>query len=153
MSLRKTLMSHRAVPPWVLSVAVIGLGLHNGWEAVRPDDPAMIHARYVENILSADADSVWEITQYLDHTETLNRALTEGDREVIPRLVAEQEALNHFMEERWTAKRANEEKLRAEMVATVRRVRVMRGILGGLLLSFGVWNLVAGRGKNSKQAG
>lgn len=153
MSLRKTLMSHRAVPPWVLSVAVIGLGLYNGWEAIRPDGPAMIHARDVESILSASADSVGEITQYLDRTETLNRALTEGDREVVPRLKAEQKALDHLMEERLTAKRATEERLRGEMVATARRVRVDRGILGALLLSFGVWNLVARRGKNSEQAG
>ena len=153
MSLRETLMSRRAVLPWALPVAVLGLGLYFGWEAIRPDGPGMIHARDVEDVLSASADSIVEAKEYMAPTERLHRAIKEGDREVIQRLEAEQEALNHRMEERLTAKRAAEEKGRAERAAAVRRARVTFGIVGALLLSLGAWNLIAGRGKNLEQAG
>ena len=78
MNLRKTLMSHRAVPPWVLHVAVIGLGLYYGWDAIRPDGPGIIHARDAEDVLSASAETIGEAMEYMDLTERLHRAFKEG---------------------------------------------------------------------------
>jgi cytochrome c-type biogenesis protein CcmH/NrfG len=153
MNLRKTLLSHRAVPAWVQPVAVIGLGLYFGWEAIRPDGNRMIRAGDVEDVLAASADLIVDAEDYMDHTERLHRAYKEGDREVLQRVIAEQEALNRRMEERLTAKRATEEKGRAERAVAVRRARVTFGIVGALLLLLGVWTLVAGRSKNSEQAG
>ncbi len=153
MSLRKTLMSHRAVPLWVLPVAVIGLGLYIGWQAIRPDGPEMIHARDVEDDLLASADFIVDAKDYIDHTERLNRAIKEGDREVIQRMIAEQQALNNRMKERLTAKRATEEKRKAEKTVAVWWARILTGILAALFLSHGAWTLVAGRRKNSELAG
>ena len=153
MRLRKTLMSHRVVPPWVLPVAVIGLGLYFGWDAIRADGPGIIHARDAEDILSASAETIGEAKQYMEHTEALQRAFREGDREVIHRVMAEQVALNHRMEERLSANRATEEKKRAERAAAVWWARGTIGIIGILLLSLGAWNLVVGRSNNSEQVG
>ncbi|MEI8213666.1 MAG: hypothetical protein WCI02_16075 [Planctomycetota bacterium] len=153
MSLPKTLMSHRTVPSWVLPVAVIGLGLYFGWEAIRPDGPGMIHARDAEIVLSASAESIADVKDYMDHTGRLNRAIEEGDREVIQRLVEEQKALNHRMEERLSAKRATEEKRMADKAVAVRWARVVLGIVAALLLWLGAWTLVADRSKNSELAG
>ena len=126
MSLQKTLMSRRAVSPWVLPVAMLGLGLYFGWEAIRPDGPGMIPARYVEDVLSASADSIVEAKEYMDHNERLLRAIKEDNREAIQRVIAEQEALNHRMEERLTAKQASEEYESQLRISHFRRVAAGR---------------------------
>jgi len=149
MSLRKTLVSHRDVPPWLLPVFLIGSGLYFGWGAARPDGLGFFRSGDVGNVLSASADYIGDTKEYLDHTETLHRALEEGDREVIQRLMVEQEALNRRIEERSIVMRATEEKGRVERASAMRWERVTLGIAGTVLLSLGVWTLVVGRGKKS----
>lgn len=150
MSLRETLLSHRIVPTWVLAFALIGLGLYFGWESIRPDERGLIYSGDLEAVLSASEDSLEQAKDYMDHIDRLHQAIKAGDQEVIERMVKEQVALNHSMEERLTATRATEDKRSAERAAAVRQARITLGISGALLLSLGAWIIVTWRSENSE---
>ena len=148
MSLREILMTRYTVAPWVLPATIICVGLYFATEALRPDGPGLIQTGNVEESLQSSADSIREVTQYIAHTDTLQRAIKEGDPEVIHRLMAEQEVLNQRMEEHLDATRANDAKRRAIRTVSVRQARFTIGILAALLISLGVWSLAASRSQS-----
>jgi hypothetical protein len=105
-----------------------------------------------EVVLSDSTGFISDTKDYLERTERLQQAIQVGDPEVIQRAVAEQEALNRRMQDRLAAKLKSEEKERADLARVVRRERIRTGVIGALLLSFGIWTLASRRSRIAEQA-
>lgn len=148
MSLEKTLNAHRAIPRWLPSVALLGLGLFFGWEAIRPDGPGWLHRDTVQSTIQDSERTMAEIKDYLEKTASLSRAIEGADQDELKRLLAEQKSLNQRMEKSQEERQALEENRRSEKALSERRARIWLGIASGLLVMLSVWDLFAGFGKN-----
>ena len=148
MSLEKTLNEHRAIQRWLPSVALLGLGLFFGWEAIRPDGPGWLHRDSVQNAIRNSEGTMAEIKEYLEKTARLSQAIEGADQDELKRLLAEQKSLNQRMKKSQEERQALEENRRSEKVLSERRARIWLGIASGLLVMLSVWDLFAGFGKN-----
>jgi hypothetical protein len=148
---QKTRLSQLVVPSWVLPITAIGLGLYLAWVAIGPH-AGMTRPVDTEVVLSDSTGFISDTKDYLERTERLQQAIQVGDPEVIQRAVAEQEALNRRMQDRLAAKLKSEEKERADLARVVRRERIRTGVIGALLLSFGIWTLASRRSRIAEQA-
>jgi hypothetical protein len=148
---QKTRRSQLVVPSWVLPITAIGLGLYLAWVAIGPL-AGMTRPVDTEVVLSDSTGFISDTKDYLERTERLQQAIQVGDPEVIQRAVAEQEALNRRMQDRLAAKLKSEEKERADLARVVRRERIRTGVIGALLLSFGIWTLASRRSRIAEQA-
>ena len=148
MSLEKTLNAHRVMPRWLLPVALFGVGLFFGWEAIRPDGPGWLHRDTVQSAMRDSEGTMAEIKEYLDKTASLSQAIEGADQDELKRLLAEQKSLNLRMEKSQEERQALEENRRSEKALSERRARIWLGIAAALLVVLSVWDLLAGLGKN-----
>ena len=148
MSLEKTLNEHRAIQRWLPSVALLGLGLFFGWEAIRPDGPGWLHRDSVQNAIRNSEGTMAEIKEYLEKTARLSQAIEGADQDELKRLLAEQKSLNQRMKKSQEERQALEENRRSEKALSERRARIWLGIASGLFIMLSVWDLLAGFGKN-----
>ena len=148
MSLEKTLNADRVMPRWLPSVALLGLGLFFGWDAIRPDGPGWLHRDTVQNAIRNSEGTMAEVKEYLDKTASLSQAIEGADQDELKRLLAEQKSLNQRMKKSQEERQALEENRRSEKALSERRARIWLGIASGLFIMLSVWDLLAGFGKN-----
>ena len=152
MSLEKTLNAHRVMPRWLPSVALLGLGLFFGWDAIRPDGPGWLHRDTFQNAKRDSEGTMAEIKEYLDKTASLSQAIEGADQDELKRLLAEQKSLNQRMKKSQEERQALEENRRSEKALSERRARIWLGIASGLLVVLSVWDLLAGLERNRGQS-
>ena len=148
MSLEKTLNADRVMPRWLPSVALLGLVLFFGWDAIRPDGPGWLHRDTVQNAIRNSEGTMAEVKEYLDKTASLSQAIEGADQDELKRLLAEQKSLNQRMKKSQEERQALEENRRSEKALSERRARIWLGIASGLFIMLSVWDLLAGFGKN-----
>jgi hypothetical protein len=136
------------MPRWLLPVALFGVGLFFGWEAIRPDGPGWLHRDTVQSAMRDSEGTMAEIKEYLDKTASLSQAIEGADQDELKRLLAEQKSLNQRMKKSQEERQALEENRRSEKALSERRARIWLGIAAALLVVLSVWDLLAGLGKN-----
>jgi hypothetical protein len=136
------------MPRWLLPVALFGVGLFFGWEAIRPDGPGWLHRDTVQSAMRDSEGTMAEIKEYLDKTASLSQAIEGADQDELKRLLAEQKSLNQRMKKSQEERQALEENRRSEKALSERRARIWLGIAAALLVVLSVWDWLAGLGKN-----
>jgi transcription initiation factor TFIIIB Brf1 subunit/transcription initiation factor TFIIB len=94
------------MPRWLLPVALLGLGLFFGWDAILPDGPGWLHRDTVQNAIRDSEGTMAEVREYLDKTASFSQAIEDADQDELKRLLAEQGSLNQRMKKRQEERQA-----------------------------------------------